>query len=176
MLLSFVLGVPAPVRKVQEEKQGNATKYCNANELLKNLPEKQAESMQKGGCTVQEVSIQMTDKQIMNAMELLASLYADQMGIENPVITIKTKEVQDATQDIQSQEGRKEEIGDVQEHCHIHPGSSIDCGKSAMVCGMRAGGKDRDIYRDLHTPYYFLPFLPGNSRKMAEIQGEGEEN
>lgn len=39
-----------------------------------------------------EVSIQMTDKQIMNAMELLAKLYADQMGIENPVITIKTKE------------------------------------------------------------------------------------
>lgn len=39
-----------------------------------------------------EVSIQMTDKQIMNAMELLASLYADQIGIDNPVITIKTKE------------------------------------------------------------------------------------
>lgn len=46
---------------------------------------------------MQEVSIQMTDKQIMNAIELLARLYADQMGIENPVITIKTKEVQDAT-------------------------------------------------------------------------------
>lgn len=41
---------------------------------------------------MQEVSIQMTDKQIMNAMELLARLYADQMGIENPVITIKKKE------------------------------------------------------------------------------------
>lgn len=46
---------------------------------------------------MQEVSIQMTDEQVMKAMELLASLYADQMGIENPVITIKTKEVQDAT-------------------------------------------------------------------------------
>ena len=46
---------------------------------------------------MQETSIKMTDKQIMNAMELLAKLYADQMGIENPVITIKTKEVQDAT-------------------------------------------------------------------------------
>ena len=41
---------------------------------------------------MQETSIQMTDKQIMNAMELLAKLYADQMGIENPVITIKKKE------------------------------------------------------------------------------------
>ena len=46
---------------------------------------------------MQEVSIQMTDEQVMKAMELLARLYADQMGIENPVITIKTKEVQDAT-------------------------------------------------------------------------------
>ena len=46
---------------------------------------------------MQEVSIQMTDKQIMNAMELLAKLYADQMGIENPVITIQPTEVQDAT-------------------------------------------------------------------------------
>ena len=41
---------------------------------------------------MQETSIKMTDKQIMNAMELLAELYADQMGIENPVITIKKKE------------------------------------------------------------------------------------
>lgn len=41
---------------------------------------------------MQETSIKMTDKQIMNAMELLAKLYADQMGIENPVITIKKKE------------------------------------------------------------------------------------
>ena len=46
---------------------------------------------------MQEVSIQMTDEQVMKAMELLARLYADQMGIENPVITIKTKEVQYAT-------------------------------------------------------------------------------
>ena len=41
---------------------------------------------------MQETSIKMTDKQIMNAMELLAKLYADQMGIKNPVITIKKKE------------------------------------------------------------------------------------
>lgn len=41
---------------------------------------------------MQKTSIKMTDRQIMNAMELLAKLYADQMGIENPVITIKKKE------------------------------------------------------------------------------------
>lgn len=34
----------------------------------------------------------MTEKQIQSAMELLARLYADQIGMENPVITIRKEE------------------------------------------------------------------------------------
>ena len=34
----------------------------------------------------------MTEEQAERAMRILAELYADQMGIENPVITIKKKE------------------------------------------------------------------------------------
>ena len=34
----------------------------------------------------------MTEEQAERAMRMLAELYADQMGIENPVITIKKKE------------------------------------------------------------------------------------
>lgn len=39
-----------------------------------------------------------------------------------------------------------------------------------MVLNMHNHGKNRDIYRDFHTPYYFLLFLRGNGGKMAEIQ------
>ena len=34
----------------------------------------------------------MTDEQAERAMRILAELYADQMGIENPVITINKKD------------------------------------------------------------------------------------
>lgn len=34
----------------------------------------------------------MTEEQANRAMRILAELYADQMGIENPVITINKKE------------------------------------------------------------------------------------
>ena len=34
----------------------------------------------------------MTEEQAERAMRILAELYADQMGIDNPVITIKKKE------------------------------------------------------------------------------------
>ena len=34
----------------------------------------------------------MTEEQAERAMRILAELYADQMGIENPLITIKKKE------------------------------------------------------------------------------------
>ena len=37
----------------------------------------------------------MTDKQIESAMELLAMLYADQIGMNNPVITIRKKGKED---------------------------------------------------------------------------------
>lgn len=33
----------------------------------------------------------MSEKQVIRAMEILARLYADQMGIENPVITVTLK-------------------------------------------------------------------------------------
>lgn len=34
----------------------------------------------------------MTEKQVIHAMEVLAKLYADQMGFENPIITVTKKE------------------------------------------------------------------------------------
>ena len=35
---------------------------------------------------------EMNEEQAERAMSILAELYADQMGIENPVITIKKKD------------------------------------------------------------------------------------
>lgn len=34
----------------------------------------------------------MSEQQAMRAMEILARLYADQMGFENPIITVTKKE------------------------------------------------------------------------------------
>lgn len=37
----------------------------------------------------------MSEQQAMRAMEILARLYADQMGFENPIITVTKKERSD---------------------------------------------------------------------------------
>lgn len=58
---------------------------------------------------MKEILVQMTEKQIMNAMDLLARLYADQMGIKNPIITIKRKE--DKYEESKDREHGKVHIG-----------------------------------------------------------------